>query len=98
MHQILLFLRAARRGVVPSSVLWTRINVDRECWRGMSDAQKRETLRPPNGRELSGTPDERRKLLPACAARSGAQPRSGVRSYSWLGGAQRRLFLNECGR
>src|SRR6266496_6295490 len=41
-------------------------------------------LVPANGRELSGTPDERRKFLTLAPARSGAKPRSGVRSNSFV--------------
>jgi hypothetical protein len=53
----------------------------------------------PNDRELSGTPERlRAKCSLLCAGASGAQPATaGVRSNELLGGAQRRLFLNELG-
>ena len=52
-----------------------------------------------NGRELSGTPDELRGRLYFNLSRRvvGRSRDSGVRSNSLLGGAQRRLFLNELG-
>jgi hypothetical protein len=51
----------------------------------------------PNGRELSGTPDERRKHLTLGPRGVGRSRESGVRSNSLLGGAQRRLILTTSG-
>jgi hypothetical protein len=50
-----------------------------------------------NGRELSGTPDERRKHLTLGPRGVGRSRESGVRSNSLLGGAQRRLILTTSG-
>ena len=52
-----------------------------------------------NDRELSGTPERvaRKALFSFVRARVGRSRDSGVRSNELLGGAQRRLFLNELG-
>ena len=53
-----------------------------------------------NDRELSGTPERmaRKAFFRFVRGASGAQPATaGVRSNELLGGAQRRLFLNELG-
>jgi hypothetical protein len=48
---------------------------------------------------LSGTPERvaRKALFSFVRARAGRSRDSGVRSNELLGGAQRRLFLNELG-